>query len=100
MTESHINAALNFAEKNLDNALETLFGLLKIKSISSESEFRPECINAGQYLVDELNRIGFKADLRDGLGPVSYTHLDVYKRQALLVESFTLTPSWLSLIHI
>lgn len=68
MTESHINAALNFAEKNLDNALETLFGLLKIKSISSESEFRPECINAGQYLVDELNRIGFKADLRDGLG--------------------------------
>lgn len=68
MTESKILAALNYADENLDKALECLFDLLRIKSISSEAEFRPECIKAGQYLVDELNKIGFDASLKPGLG--------------------------------
>ena len=36
-----------------------------------------------EYLEEDLSRErGISAQLREGIGAVSYTHLDVYKRQA------------------
>ena len=75
MTQDKTSSALDFAEKNLQKSIDNLFELMKIPSISSEKEFRPECIRAGQYLVDMLNEIGFEAKLRDGKGlPLVVAH--------------------------
>lgn len=75
MEQKTVDTVLEFAEKNLDNSIQTLFNLMKIPSVSSEKEFRPECVRAGQYLVDLLNDLGFEAKLREGKGlPLVVAH--------------------------
>jgi acetylornithine deacetylase/succinyl-diaminopimelate desuccinylase-like protein len=93
MTKINITQAIEFAQNNLDKSIETLFGLLRIKSISSESQYRPDCIAAGQYLVDELNKIGFTASLRDGLGlPLVYATFGEGERHILFYGHYDVQP--------
>jgi acetylornithine deacetylase/succinyl-diaminopimelate desuccinylase-like protein len=54
---------------------ESLFGLLRIQSISTDPAYASECRRAGQWLVDELNDLGFDASLRDTTGhPMVVAH--------------------------
>ncbi len=88
-----LNAVLARANENIDTALSRLFELLKIPSISSESAHRPECIKAGQFLVDELNAIGFDAKLAEGKGlPLVLAHGGKGARHILFYGHYDVQP--------
>ena len=56
-----LDAVLNHIDSDLDNALERLKDLLRIKSISTDPEFAAECDKAADWLVKDLKSIGFDA---------------------------------------
>jgi acetylornithine deacetylase/succinyl-diaminopimelate desuccinylase-like protein len=63
-----LDAVLARIDQNRDAAIERLFGLLAIPSVSTDPAFAPDCARAGQWLVDELNGLGFEASLRPTAG--------------------------------
>ena len=66
---------LNTLDNNLDSSLERLFELLKIKSISTDPEFKAECRRAAEWLVADLKTIGFDASVRETPGhPMVVAH--------------------------
>ncbi len=70
-----VDPVLARIDAQLPSALERLFDLLRIKSISTDPAFRDECRRAGQWLVDALNSLGFEAGLRDTTGhPMVVAH--------------------------
>ena len=74
MTDT-IDDTLDRIDANLDASLERLFALLRIESISTDPAYKTECRKAGQYLVDQLNGMGFEASLRDTPGhPMVVAH--------------------------
>lgn len=62
---SKIDAVLEKIDNQLPQALDRLFELLRIESISTDPAFKDECRKAGQWLADDLNSMGFDASLRD-----------------------------------
>ncbi|XYK81898.1 MAG: dipeptidase [Labrenzia sp.] len=65
---SSIDKVLARIDADLDNSLDRLFELLKIKSISTDPEFKAPCQEAAEWLVKELNEIGIEASVRDTEG--------------------------------
>ena len=63
-----LDDALARIDHNLDGALKRLFGLLEIRSISADPAYKAECALAAQWLVDELNGLGFDASVRPTAG--------------------------------
>jgi len=63
-----IDAVLNRIDENLDNSLERLFDLLRIKSISTDPAFNVDCRKAAEWLAEELSAIGIDATTRDTTG--------------------------------
>jgi len=59
-----IDPVLTRIDEQLPAALERLFDLLRIESISTDPAYKDNCLKAGEWLVDELHDIGFNADLR------------------------------------
>ncbi len=59
-----ISAVLSRIDNQLPDALDRLFDLLRIQSISTDPAFKDECRKAGSWLVDQLNELGFEANLR------------------------------------
>ena len=55
-------------DANQPAALERLFNLLRIRSVSTDPAFKDDCRKAGQWLVDELSGLGFEASLRPTAG--------------------------------
>ena len=54
--------------------------LNKMKSRRSIRKFKPDMVP--QEILDQIIEAGLYA--ASGMGPVSYTHLDVYKRQVYI----------------
>ncbi len=72
---SDIAAILNHVDANLDASLDRLFDLLRIPSISTDPAYKADCRKAGQWLVNDLNGMGFQASLRDTPGhPMVVAH--------------------------
>ena len=65
---AELDSVLETIDQDLDNALERLFELLKIDSISTDSAYRDACIRAADWLVDDLSSIGFTAERHDTPG--------------------------------
>ena len=75
MMENRIKDVLSQVDANQPQALERLMGLLRIPSISTDPAHAGDCRRAGEWLVDELNAIGFEASLRDTEGhPMVVAH--------------------------
>ena len=86
-----ISKVLNQIDSNLPDSLERLFELLRIQSISTDPAYKDECQKAADWLVSDLNSIGFNASKREtpghpmvighseGAGPhiMFYGHYDV-----------------------
>ena len=74
---SALDQTLSTIDTNMDGALERLFELLKIESVSTDPVYKASCAKAGQWLVDELNSLGFDASLRETPGhPMVVAHHD------------------------
>jgi len=74
---SNLDRALSAADAGMKQSLDRLFALLRIPSLSADPAYAKDCRRAGQWLVDELNALGFKADLRSTAGqPMVVAHYD------------------------
>ena len=62
---STIDKVLARIDTDLDNSLERLFELLKMKSISTDPAFDKDCRKAAEWLVKELTGIGIEASVRE-----------------------------------
>jgi acetylornithine deacetylase/succinyl-diaminopimelate desuccinylase-like protein len=72
-----LTAVLDHLDANLDGSLERLFGLLRIKSISTDPAYAEDCRRAAEWLVDDLRSIGFEASVRETAGhPMVVAHHD------------------------
>jgi acetylornithine deacetylase/succinyl-diaminopimelate desuccinylase-like protein len=74
---SALAPVLDQLDANLDQSIERLFGLLRIKSISTDPAFKADCRKAAEWLVEDLKSIGFEASVRDTPGhPMVVAHHD------------------------
>jgi Acetylornithine deacetylase/Succinyl-diaminopimelate desuccinylase and related deacylases len=70
-----LSRVLNNVDANLENSLERLFEWLKIPSISTDSAYAADCIEAANWLNRELGKLGFSSGLREtGNHPVVLGH--------------------------
>ena len=66
---------LTRADDNLPKSLERLFDLVRIQSISTDPAYKAECRKAAEWLVAELQDLGFTASVRDTPGhPMVVAH--------------------------
>lgn len=65
---SSIDKVLARIDSDIENSLERLFDLLKIKSISTDPAFAAPCREAAEWLARELNEIGIESSVRDTAG--------------------------------
>lgn len=63
-----LDAVLNSVDKNLPEALERLFDLLRIDSISTDPAYSASCKKAANWLVDDLSSMRFEAKRYDTPG--------------------------------
>ncbi len=63
-----LQAVLDRIDADLDNSLERLFALLRIKSISADPAFAGDCNAAADHLARDIASLGFAADVRPTAG--------------------------------
>ncbi len=70
-----ISKVLTQIDEDFSQSIDRLFELLRIESISTDSNYDAECEKAADWLVSELSDIGFKASKRATLGhPMVIAH--------------------------
>lgn len=73
--QSQVDAVLAQVDAGLEQSLERLYELLRIKSISTDPAYAAECQRAADWLVSELAGLGFDAAARPTPGhPVVVGH--------------------------
>ena len=76
-----IDAVLARIDQNREAAVQRLFGLLAIPSVSTDPAFAQDCARAAQWLVDELAGLCFDASLRSTAGhPLVVAHVKAKSR--------------------
>jgi len=65
---SQLDAVLARVDSDLDQALERLFALLRLKSISADPAYDEACRASARHLVADLQSIGFAAETRPTAG--------------------------------
>ena len=61
-------AVLDRIDADLDKSLERLFAWLRIKSISTDSAFKTECVAAAQFIAKDMTSLGFETTVRPTTG--------------------------------
>src|SRR6516164_5812764 len=70
-------AVLARIDADLDASLERLFDLLRIQSVSTDPAYKEQCLQAAQFVADDLAGIGFATSIRPTAGhPVVVGHSD------------------------
>jgi acetylornithine deacetylase/succinyl-diaminopimelate desuccinylase-like protein len=70
-----LDAVLARIDADLPQSLDRLLDLLRIPSISTDPAFKADCARAADWLVDELNSLGFEATSRPTPGhPMVVAH--------------------------
>ena len=59
-----LDAVLARIDADLPQSLDRLLDLLRIPSISTDPAFKPDCARAADWLVAELQALGFEASAR------------------------------------
>ena len=65
---SNLDKVLETLDADRQGALDRLFELLRFKSISTDPAYAPECARAADWLVGQLQGLGFTADSRKTAG--------------------------------
>ena len=72
---SKLAAALAHADAHIDDSLERLKALVRIKSISTDPAYAGEVRKAAELLTADLNALGFAASVRETIGhPMVVAH--------------------------
>ncbi len=72
---SELNAVLAHIDANMDAALERLFAVIRIKSISTDPAYKADCQANAEWHVADLKSIGFDAAVRPTPGhPMVVAH--------------------------
>ena len=72
---SNLESVLAHLDSDQDRALDRLFTLLRIESISTDPAYADACVTAADWLVEDLKSIGFEASRRDTTGhPMVVAH--------------------------
>ena len=80
-------------DKGLPEAIERLMGLLRIPSISTDPAWKADCAKAADWLVEDLNSIGFKAESRPTPGhPMVVAHGGEGERHILFYGHYDVQP--------
>ncbi|HMN72400.1 MAG TPA: M20/M25/M40 family metallo-hydrolase [Rhodoblastus sp.] len=78
-----IETVLEKLDADRQGALDRLFALLAIKSISTDPAFAGECGKAAEWLANDLRSIGFTASVRPTAGhPMVVAHAKAAQRDA------------------
>lgn len=65
--------AIEYIEKNYDNFVQTMIDLLKIPSISAQSEHKGDMLSAANFIMKQLSDIGLEPELHETPGhPIVY----------------------------
>jgi len=90
---SNLESILAKANDSQPAALKRLFELLRIESVSTDSAYAVECVNAADWLVAQLNDIGFNASRRDTDGhPMVVAHSGGEGRHVLFYGHYDVQP--------
>lgn len=74
---NQLEPVLTAIDDNLDASIARLFELLRVKSISTDPAYASECRKAAEWLVADLETIGFSASVRETAGhPMVVAHHD------------------------
>ena len=65
---SVLDKVLDRIDNDLDKSLDRLFGLLRIRSISTDPAYRDECRQAAEHLAKDLASLGFDVAVRPTAG--------------------------------
>jgi acetylornithine deacetylase/succinyl-diaminopimelate desuccinylase-like protein len=91
-----MNPIKNHIESNKDRFIDELFGLIRIPSISSQSEHKEDMVKTAQYIVDQLLKAGAdKAEIMPTTGhPVVYGEkiIDPSKPTILIYGHYDVMP--------
>ncbi|MGO4706167.1 M20/M25/M40 family metallo-hydrolase [Microvirga sp. 2MCAF38] len=72
---SELDAVLSHIDSHVDAALERLFNVLRIKSVSTDPAFAADCRACAEWHAADLTSIGFDASSRDTPGhPIVVAH--------------------------
>ena len=64
-----LDAVLQHIDADMDAALDRLFALLRIRSISTDPAYKADCQACADWLVEDLRGIGFDSSARPTPGP-------------------------------
>ena len=67
-SSAQLQPVLDRIDADFDNSLERLFALLRIKSISADPAFAPDCKAAADHLAKDIATLGFATDVRSTAG--------------------------------
>ena len=71
----HLPAVLQRLDDGRNAALDRLFELLRIDSISADPAYAAQCRKAAQWCADALERLGFAAEVKATTGhPIVVAH--------------------------
>ena len=88
-----LEETLNRLDQTQNESLSRLSELLKFKSISTNSKYKPDCIETAKWLVAELNDIGFNSSLRKTTGnPMVVAHSNKSKGNFLFYGHYDVQP--------
>ncbi|WP_310620797.1 dipeptidase [Flexibacterium corallicola] len=65
---SQVDKVLERADRNFEASLKRLFELIRIKSISTDPDYKDDCRTAANWMAKELSEIGIPSEVRDTTG--------------------------------
>src|SRR3984893_6224871 len=68
MANAQLQPVLDHIDADFDNALQRLFALLRIKSISADPAFAGDCKAAADHLAADIATLGFETQVRPTAG--------------------------------
>ncbi|MFN6952505.1 MAG: M20/M25/M40 family metallo-hydrolase [Albidovulum sp.] len=88
-----LDAVLSRIDETLPEALERLFSLLRIPSISTDPAYRADCAKAADWLAEDLRGLGFEAAVRPTPGhPMVVGHCGSGARHLLFYGHYDVQP--------
>ena len=78
-----LDAVLTTIDANIDASRERLFDLLRIPSVSTDPAYTAQCLRAANWLKDQLNGLGYEAEVRETPGhPIVVGHAKAKRKDA------------------